>query len=504
MKICFLLQRRFAYMGHALAYHIQQASPDTQFCGVVQLRTSYDYLRTQQDIAYTGLLFEEELHAKLYDETIDLAYLAWLEKEYGIPNLWPYLYIDRVLMHGQLRREYPYDEPLLTRDEMLKRLQVTAKAIIEFLDTERPDAVVFSVIGSMASMLLYHIAKKRGIQTILIHLALIQNRVGFTEDYRTFNWVRARFEELQSGARRSPLEEEARQYIEEFRKKPAPYLKNLAPDFNFQAHRSANFQFLAPAHLWRSARWYTGTLYRELFKNERYYDDIPVRLQLWDKLKRRVRGIRGFERYYSRINPAERYAFYPLHQEPETALLLYAPYQADQLAVIKAAAHALPIDMLLYVKEHPEMVGYRTRKYYREITKIPNVRLIDPRTTSYELIAKAALTFTITGTVGWESVLFKKPVITFGDVFFNDLSFVRHCENFNELPFLVRDALSAPDYDERELLNYVAALVEDTVSVEYMKFMWYGGGSVEEMKQDEGVRRLGRLLGEKTRCIKTR
>ena len=54
---------------------------------------------------------------------LDIEYLHFLEKEYGIPNLWPYLHIDRVVMHGQLIREYPHDQPLLSHEEMMRLLR---------------------------------------------------------------------------------------------------------------------------------------------------------------------------------------------------------------------------------------------------------------------------------------------------------------------------------------------------------------------------------------------
>ncbi len=64
-------------------------------------------------------------------------------------------------MSGQLVREYPYDTPSLSHEDMLRLLQITARELLRFLDEEKPSVVVFSVVGSLGSMLLYHMAKKR-------------------------------------------------------------------------------------------------------------------------------------------------------------------------------------------------------------------------------------------------------------------------------------------------------------------------------------------------------
>jgi hypothetical protein len=484
-----------------LAYRIHKEAPETEFCGFVQTRQSMEFLRSQKDISYTSLILEADIHKKLYSEKIDYEYINLLEKEYGIPNLWPYLYIDRVVMQGQLRREYPHDKPILSHEEILKRIQVTAKEIEAFLDREKPDTIVFSVVGSVTALLLWHIAKKRGIKTLILRVTLLNNRICLTEDYNTFTWVDERVDKLERTGAVSASLTAAQNYIEEFRKAPKPYDNQLSPTFNFQAYRFTNLRFLKPQRLLWSVYWHAKTLLKDLRRGGGDYDDIYVWWQMWDKCKRKLRGIRGYESFYSAPKKDELFAFFPLHSEPEAAVLLHAPYHTNQLELVRAAAHALPIGMKLYVKEHPEMVGYRTRRYYREMTKIPNVRLIHPTKTSFEILHNALLTFTITGTAGWESLLFKKPTITFGKVFYNALSFVKKCESFETLPYLVKEQLENFRYDEAELLRYISAIIEDSTPAEYTS-LWFGGGTVEEMKVDAGVVSLAHLLLSK--CNATR
>jgi hypothetical protein len=257
--------------------------------------------------------------------------------------------------------------------------------------------------------------------------------------------------------------------------------------------------FLRPSRLVWSTYWHARTLLKQIAGRTGDYDEILVWWQVWDKLKRKIRSLRGYEKFHSDPpSTKERYAFFPLQVEPEVSILLHSPYHANQIELVRAAAHALPITMMLYVKEHPEMVGKRTRAYYGEITKIPNVKLVDPRQPSFAIVRNAALTFTIVGTAGWESILFGKPVITFGDVFYNEIPFVRHCTDFNELPYMVKHQLEEFYHDEHLLLNYVSAIFEDSVAVDFYKF-WEGGAPIEMMFADANMREFSQLLAKKIR-----
>jgi hypothetical protein len=62
--------------------------------------------------------------------------------------------------------------------------------------------------------------------------------------------------------------------------------------------------------------------------------------------------------------------------------------------------------------------------FYAALRAIPSVRLIGPDADTWSLIQGASAIAVITGTMGWEGVLFGKPVVTFGDVFMNVLPHV--------------------------------------------------------------------------------
>lgn len=503
MKACLYLQRNFAKVGHALAVQLQREYGVTEFCALVGTRSSLEFLQGQTDIKYEQLILDEDIHRDYQKEELDLNFLQQLEKDYGLPNLWPYLTVDRILMHGQLLREYPYSQPQYNHRELMQLIQKAAKAILKFLDDEKPDFIFFSVAGDLSSRLLYAIAQKKGIRIIFGELSRFPDSYMISDDFQRFHWAEERFEKMRAG--QIPVNEEkikeAKKLIADFRANPRPYnfedfLKNRA------LNRSRQFKFLLP-HRWlafgRSAWRMVWAYY--FAASRRDYTTINPWCYFWDRLKRKTRVLIGYNDLYDPADFSEDYVYFPLNAEPEIFLLLYAPFATDQLAVIKDVAKSLPLHYKLYVKEHTVMYGYRQRKFYRELKKMPNVKLIDPNIPSFDIIARAKLVTTITGTGGWEAQMFGKPSITFGYTFYNNLSTVKYCENRHQLPYFVKDLLENFQSNEEELTLFIAALLEDTVKVNMIQ-LWYHENSMENILKE--IAPLAELVAKRLNLRRTK
>lgn len=494
MKICLFLQRRFAYIGHDLAFWLKKKYNITEFCGYVQLRWSYDWLKEQKDVIYSSLLLDEDIHKKYQDEKLDSDYLAYLEKEYGIPNLWPYIAVDRIIMSNQLVREYPYDKSLFSHEEMMRMLQVRAKAIIEFLEQEKPDVLMFSAIGSMGSCLLYEIAKKKKIRILTILPAYIRDRFLLSEDYNRFTYVE---QKLRTHSTSSASVELAKKVLCQFREQPQSYYPDI-DNMTQKTNRQKQLKFLSPKNFLQSLRWF-GELIIHYIHDKKYNDyssDMNPWYYLIDRIKRKSRNLIGLSDLYDTFNPEEDFAFFPLHLEPELALLFQAPFYTDQKSLIRQIAKSLPVHYKLYVKEHPLMVDFRPRSFYKELKKIPNVKLINPTISGVKVIPHAKLVTTITGTAGWEAALLKKPVITFGDHFYNSLSMIKKCTEIEKLPYLIKDCLEnfTNNYDEKELLHFIAAILEESTQVN-LDYLWEK--EVNKDKKRIEIEPLADLIGKK-------
>lgn len=493
MKGCLLLQRRFAQIGHPMAVQLKEKYGIDEFCSYVYQRPSYEYLKNQDDIEYSTLLLDEDVHKKWKDEEIDLDYLRHLEEEYGIPNLWPYIAVDRVLMYNQLVREYPYAKAPVSHETMIKLLQVHAKAIIKMLEREKPDFIFCSVVGGLGNLLIYHIAKKKGIKVSIVLPTLIKGRWGISERFDCFTDVDDKF--LHKKPLKDPNFSDAKALLKEFRDKPTSYSQFIENQRD-NTNRLSSFSFFLPKNALRSVKWYL-TICKQ-YVTQRKFNDYTYDTNPWyyvvDRVKRKIRNLIGADDLYDDIDPEEDFAFFPLHLEPEVALLLHAPYYIDQLFLIKHIARSLPIHYKLYVKEHPSMVPFRPRTYYKELKKIPNVKLINPKVSSFSIVSLTKLVLTITGTVGWEAHLMKKPVITFGEHFYNTLPGITKCENPKELAQIIKSTLNKYTHDEESLVYFIQALFEDSTTVD-LTYLWEY--ETDQKKKAENIAPLVELLYKK-------
>jgi hypothetical protein len=495
MKGCFVLQRRFAYIGHYVARLLQENHPSERFCGIAYTRQSLDFLRSQTDVSYSTLLLDEEIHARYQNETLDPKYIDRLEREYGLPSLWPCLAVDRVVMSNQLVREYPHDEPRYTHEEMLRLLQVYAKALTKFLDEERPDYIFFGPIGSVSAYLLYRMAKKRDVKTFVLQMSSTRNRYVLSETFDTFTGVNDLFNGDRSVLTQSPEYAKAMEFLTQFREKPLPYFDKSTPALQPVSRRS-QLKFLNPAKAAKAISVIARNV-RDFLKSDGRDDYSTIRP--WDAIKdlimRKTRNIVGLNDLYDAFTPDdEDFVFFPLHYEPEISLLLQASTQTDQLALIRHIARSLPVQYKLYVKDHPEMTQYRPRAYYKALKKHPNVKLIDAAVSSFAITPKTNLVATITGSTGWEAVMLKKPVISFGHQFYNELSMVSYCGRMEDLPQLMKEKLNQHTHNEEELIAYLTALFMDSAELN-LHHLWMDEPDFEKKK--EGVRPVAVALAKK-------
>jgi hypothetical protein len=82
----------------------------------------------------------------------------------------------------------------------------------------------------------------------------------------------------------------------------------------------------------------------------------------------------------------------------------------------------VPGHIPIVVKENPKQTGLlRGRLFWQRLAAIPNLVLAQDNVSSLELVKRAELTATITGTAGWEALRFGKPALAFGYVFWSGL-----------------------------------------------------------------------------------
>lgn len=121
----------------------------------------------------------------------------------------------------------------------------------------------------------------------------------------------------------------------------------------------------------------------------------------------------------------QNYIYLSLHFEPEATVMGRAIMES-QLMAIHMLSVALPKGWYLYVKEHPDqfdvntralftyhVTDYKSLRFYRELKKIPNVRLIKTKVSSKTMVEHARAVASLSGTVTMEAISLKKPSMVF-------------------------------------------------------------------------------------------
>lgn len=172
------------------------------------------------------------------------------------------------------------------------------------------------------------------------------------------------------------------------------------------------------------------------------YHRLPDRLRT--TFRRLLNGfyLRRIVRYDSLGDVANRIAFFPLHVQPEASIDVCGSYVSDQLKLIRDMRRALPFDMTLVIKEHPNFLGLKSRSFFRQIRKIPNVRLISHEVSNFDVYRRASLVLTVSGTPAYEAAMLGIPAVTMAPMFFGEFSMIRHCVNVAELKPIVTELLT--------------------------------------------------------------
>lgn len=176
-----------------------------------------------------------------------------------------------------------------------------------------------------------------------------------------------------------------------------------------------------------------------------------------------VRKIELYRRYINLsagfVMP-ERFVVFFLHFQPErTSVPEGLSYSAQWLA-IREVAQALPEGVKLVIKEHQAMfrrqLDPRTRdiNFYDSIARLGNVVMAPLDFDTFALIDSSEAVITLTGTVGFEALIRKKPVVALGVAPYKDAPGVFSPKNYTEL-YLVLNSLDEVHHAEQNLEAYL-------------------------------------------------
>jgi len=165
-----------------------------------------------------------------------------------------------------------------------------------------------------------------------------------------------------------------------------------------------------------------------------------------------------------------KYIYFPMHKETDLPLVMQAPRWHDQRNTIQVLAGALPYGYRILAREHRMNIGSRPGYYYDQLSKLPNVTLVDPFGDQFNYIRNASLVVTENGSSGWEALMFNRPLISLSRTVYDGAGLSRKIVNQDEIGAEILKALAGPplvdkEEHERRLGWMLDAEIETTFSM---------------------------------------
>lgn len=303
----------------------------------------------------------------------------------------------------------------LDKDEQLRRGATTYSLYRKFLETARPDYVLFPDLETVDGFILINLCYELGIEPIYYVSTRNLGRSFFThspyeelpryfghyttEDLSLADEVLTRFEQGQ-----------------------------LSPSRIDSVLSGSNVVPVEPPGLFRRILDNVEVYFRyeRLYKGEdnllqKIKTNIKPALYLYRKLRFDVFQARYFDIRSLDDRLPENFVLFALQYTPESSINGLEPYFIDQTRAIDLIRHSLPSGYYLLVKEHPAIAGERSNSFYETLRHMPGMQLVHPSVPTMRLVEKAKLVASITGSIGLECFLACRPCMLFGRNFFKHL-----------------------------------------------------------------------------------
>jgi hypothetical protein len=455
---------------HPIAKELKSHYGVESFSSFVWGENQRAFLEKENGVVYRPLLvFTRDVLPELERAAPDLAYLEQCETDYGIP-LNRMIFAERHLLQG---RDF---------NQVLRMVELTFRLVERTYRDVKPNWIFSEDISCMTSYIHWAVAKGMEIPFYIIGKGTLPDTTAiYTNQYQHQERLDTLFAEVMARGLTEAERVEASRFLETFRTRP-----------------------MRPTGMSVYGQFSKATKYdakRLVSASKAYYQDPknPTNLGnpaqiIWRRLVRIYRE-RAVELWglFEPPRTGERYVLFPLHLQPEATTLVQAPYYLNQPALIEDIAKSLPAGYRLYVKEHTANRGRWPLHHYRHIRNIFGVRLLGPDENSWQLIQNAAAIAAITSTMGWEGLLYEKPVITFGKPFYNSFPLVYRAGDVakDQWHEVFKKAIFSHHSDRELLLKYVWSALHST----YPGWM-ATANTIPQVLDPENVKNLAAALAD--------
>lgn len=444
-KIVFWLNADFTMFSIARE---MQKKCDAEFYAIIDVTNkSKDFFMSQKLVNFHKIWFYHDNIKP--NKKPDLDYLQKFEKKYGV-DLWKLAYNDRFF--------YNYNEFYrFSEDEVLSILEQECKFFENVLNEIEPNFLIMFMTMLHYDHLFYEMCKQRGIVPLILNDTRLGRRWCVTSVPNNVDFIPKHFSSITKFSNFNQINKIREQY--DVFTTIIDYENNFLKSKSKMFFAAIKFLFLQNNENIKTHFTYFGrSKLKVLFTHLKYSLIEPFRFDFINKK-------------FLRKIVDDKVILFGLPASPERTVLLAAPFYTNHLDLIESIVKSMPVGYKLYVKEHPAMNsrGWRKISFYKQLMDLPGVRLVHPNVKSIDLIQNSSLVIVVTGTLGFEAICHNRPSLTFGDTDYSMLSSVTRIKTVEDLPNLIRTAISKV-VNPQELGEYIEIVLANSVECDLLTF----------------------------------
>ena len=440
---------------------------------------------------------EWELYYLQENDIYDSKTLQRIETTYFTEeSIWRAIINDRRLYNGVYSKYKQDYNSTFSEDQILSIFQKTFLAIENFFDRFSPDLIIGSNPSTLGEYIIMLIAKKREIKIIIPRHTKIKNHFAVVNNLKEF------FPNIISTFEQKSFDEssrnEAKKYLNEFKRKQGIIYEGSIIRGNFLVKNAFKFFLAFPKLL---VKEYVLKPFKKIDLHSRGNDIYKLFLIGVLKDVRSIYFQKRYRKLFINLNSIKekKYIYFPLHSEPEVAITLYSKGYYNQIELIREISFNLPVGYTLIVNEHPRNIGKRKIGYYKKLSSIPNVAIASFEVRSFDIIKYSSLVVVLSGFIGFEASLLKKPVISLGIANYNILpkSIINGVKNIKDLYSEIQYSLFHYQYNESILLDYLSSVIFNSTRINFYNVLLAKnrmGKSSDLNDFNENIESLARLI----------
>jgi len=424
------------------------------FVGIVATKQDMGFFEKQDFIKFKEIIYYPDCY--IGKSTFNIENLKKIEENFDL-KLWLDIFAERSFY------KFWTNFHKFTREEILVIIENSLTFFSDILEKFQPKMILMQQAGEdVSNLLLYRLAKKMSIEILMPMDIHYKDHIHISNNL-TSNEISKEFDK-----KKENLKYTIKKYDKEFLKNKN-YVDILKTISSFDSGINTFSQKIN--HYIKRFSKNPEPTYINIGKTK--YRTLKHRIHNYFELKKREKFLDN-----NSINQIEddKFLYFPLQSEPEASILVNTPFYTNQITLIETIAKAIPINSILYVKEHPlqKIKLWRSIDDYKKILEIPNVKLLHPKMNAQEILEKSQGVISISGATGFEALFYQKPVILFGDEHYDKLSMVTKIEVINDLPKKIRNVLLNFKFDEREFGIYMEILKQFAIPVPYYSILKEG------------------------------